>query len=587
MQLFRHTRPRGPTPVPITSQKSCHLGAKPRILIIGAGYRGYSYAEPIHSSGEGIIAAVAEPSEFKRRAFGERFIWGTGKPLEGQAFTSWEDFISYEANRRELERTTGTVMDPGIDAVFVCLLDELHATVVQAVAPLGLHILCEKPLATRLSDLLGIYGTLLKSWETLQTEAIFAVGLVLRHSLPQVMLRKLVREDRAVGHVISVEHTEAVGWKHFEHCYVRYVHAQTTNYRDKLLIISRGPWRRESTSAPSLLTKSCHDIDFLLWLLCSPTSTSTPEPPHLPSKVTSSGRLHFFRQANKPSGAGTATNCLSCPVETTCQYSAKALYLHQHLRAGNSDRPVNAIVPDIEDVFRKQGLPSAAKRLLEVLGEDYDDKTPASQVSRRNWYGRCVWESDNDVCDDQMVTIEWKDELLPFPQSQKNGSNGSSRSSKQQFYAGNLGTEPQYRPAKIAQFHMVALTDAISRRRGRISGTTGEIVYDAATIRVSDFRSGSEVAYNIPSAKGGHDGGDDGLALSFVRAVAKVKRGEMGVSEAQRTFLNCTVEELLRSHLAVFWVEEARIGGTALKWQEWWARVVETKLKGMGLTGNF
>lgn len=78
----------GPIAVPTTSQKSCHLGAKPRILIIGAGYRGHSYAEPIHSSGEGIIAAVAEPSEFKRRAFGERFIWGTGKPLEGQAFSS-------------------------------------------------------------------------------------------------------------------------------------------------------------------------------------------------------------------------------------------------------------------------------------------------------------------------------------------------------------------------------------------------------------------------------------------------------------------------------------------------------------------
>lgn len=349
------------------------------------------------------------------------------------------------------------------------------------------------------------------------------------------------------------------------------------NYRDSLLIISRGPWRKESTSAPSLLTKSCHDIDFLFWLLCSPASTSNPEPPHLPSKVTSSGRLHFFRQANKPSGAGTATNCLSCPVETTCQYSAKSLYLHQHLRAGNRDRPVNVIVPDIEDVFQKQGLSSAAKRLLEVLGEDYDDKTPASQVSRRNWYGRCVWESDNDVCDDQMVTIEWEGESLPSPQKQINGFKQSSLSLKEQ---------PQYRPAKIAQFHMVALTDAISRRRGRISGTKGEIVYDAATIRVSDFASGSEVVYNIPSTKGGHDGGDDGLALSFVRAVAKVKRGDMGVSEAQRSFLNCTVEELLRSHLAVFWVEEARMGGTALKWQEWWAREVETKLKGMGL-GNF
>lgn len=55
--------------------------------------------------------------------------------------------------------------------------------------------MCEKLLATQLSDLLCIYGIFLKSWEMLQTEAIFAVGLVLWHSRPQVMLWKLVRED--------------------------------------------------------------------------------------------------------------------------------------------------------------------------------------------------------------------------------------------------------------------------------------------------------------------------------------------------------------------------------------------------------
>lgn len=115
------------------------------------------------------------------------------------------------------------VTDPGIDAVFVCLLDELHATVVQALAPLGLHILCEKPLATRLNDLLGVYATLMRSWETLQCQSVFAVGLVLRYSLPQMLLRRLVREERVIGDVVSTEHTKAVGWKHFEHCYVRYV----------------------------------------------------------------------------------------------------------------------------------------------------------------------------------------------------------------------------------------------------------------------------------------------------------------------------------------------------------------------------
>ncbi|KAA8650147.1 uncharacterized protein ATNIH1004_002828 [Aspergillus tanneri] len=407
MQLFRHTRPKGPVIVPVTFQKShlepnskVSLESKPRILVIGAGYRGYPYAELIHSSGEGIIAAVAEPSEFKRRAFGE-IIWGQPPPSYVTEACSTSDIVTCEVLGERIHQ---------------CTFD---------------------------------------------------------------------------SHKVMPRH--------------------------------------RFSSLTSLF------VDFCI----QPRTTSSPF------------KSDFFRQSNKPSGAGAATNCLSCSVETTCQYRAKSLYLHQQLRAGNSDRPANAIVPDIEDVLRKRGLSFAAKRLLEV----------------RNWYGRCVWESDNDVCDDQMITIEWEDELLPLPQCQKNRPNRSSLSSKQQLCAGNLGTEPRYRPAKVVQFLMVAVADAISKRFGRISGTTGEIVYDAATIRVNDFHSGSEVVYNIPTTKRCHHGGDDGLALSFVRVVAKVKRGEMGVLEAQRTFLNCTVEELLRSHLAVFWVEEARIGGTTVKWQ--------------------
>lgn len=185
--------------------------------------------------------------------------------------------------------------------------------------------------------------------------------------------------------------------------------------------VSRNPRRKESKSAPSLLTKSCHDVDFLLWLLCSPVSPSCPETPHLPARATSSGGLHLYRLANKPSGTDTATNLLSCPIETTCQYSAKSLYLYQHLRAGNSGRPVNTIVPDIEDVVRTHGLPSAARRLLDFLREDYDDRTPESQIGRGPCYERCVWESDNDVCDDQMVTIEWEDDPLTISQDKTNG----------------------------------------------------------------------------------------------------------------------------------------------------------------------
>jgi predicted dehydrogenase len=122
------------------------------------------------------------------------------------------------------------VADPGIDAVFVCVLDDLHAVVVKSLAPLGLHIMCEKPLDTQLQDLLGMYAALSQSWAVLKRKTLFTTGYVLRYSKFFMLLRRLLREERVIGDVISVEHTEPVGWWHFEHAYVRYVYSLTSWY---------------------------------------------------------------------------------------------------------------------------------------------------------------------------------------------------------------------------------------------------------------------------------------------------------------------------------------------------------------------
>lgn len=513
----------------------------PRVLIIGAGSRGCAYADAIESSCNGVVVAVAEPDPYKRDRFGRSRIWGaTGSPGEGAQFDGWRDYVSYEKRRRERAAGGEEGVPPGVDAVFVCVLDEMHREVVVALSELGgLHIMCEKPLATNLDDCIDMYASLRKSEGT-----VFSIGHVLRYSPHNMMLRKLLLEDRAIGDVLSVIHTEPVGWWHFTHSYVR------------------GNWRRESTTAPSLLTKSCHDIDVLLWLLCSPPSCTDPNSaPHLPSTVSSSGALQYFKKSRKPAAAGSATNCLSCPIEESCKYSAKRVYVGGELRglgACNTGWPVKIVVPDIEDYDSGE---EAREALLAKLKEDYDRSSmPDSEIAKRPWFGRCVYESDNDVCDEQIVTITWdEDPLLASPSK----SPGSAPSPTADPMGG--------RGAKTATFHMVAQTKKICERYTHLYGVDGEMYADSRTITVEDFRTGETRTYTPRLESLGHGGGDVGLARQFILAVDKVKNRGWDADKAQREFIGCTVEEVIRSHALVFCAEEARTGKKVVDWNEWWA----------------
>jgi predicted dehydrogenase len=525
----------------------------PRVLVIGAGSRGHAYASAIKNSNLAHIVGVCEPIAFKRQEFGAQYIWGPQKrsPLPHEEFEDWSDFLAYETDRRarmkagELEE--GNKEYNGVDGVFVCVLDEMHVHVIKGLAPLGLHVMCEKPLATSLADCLGIYGAVSKEWEVLGKKTIFGICHVLRYSPHNMFLHKLVREDKVVGDVISVEHTEPVGWWHFEHSYVR------------------GNWRRESATAPSLLTKSCHDIDFLLWMLCSPLTNSTEakEPPHLPTSVTSTGSLNIYRKARKPVAAGTATNCISCPIEPTCKHSAKSRYVDKHFEMKDLGWPVKIVVPEIEDLWEKQGKTIAREKLLDVLKEDYNEDTADHKLKAKPWFGRCVFESDNDVCDDQVVTMTWKDDPLP----------GDTKTENRQ-YGGLNG-----RGAKTALFHMIAPTEKICERRGRIYGTEGEITYDSTTISVYNFTTGYTKIHKPKQMGGGHGGGDDGLANNFVSAVQAVKNG-MGAEEAQRIHLGCDLEEVVRSHIAVFMADSARKGNRVVEWEKFWENEVDGRLNG-------
>lgn len=196
--------------------------AAPRILIIGAGSRGNAYARAIKNSGDGVVAAVAEPIAFKRQELGERYIWSGRQPEPHEEFSSWRQFIRYEEQRRR-SAAAGESVDEGVDGVFICVLDEQHAEVITALAPLKLHVMSEKPLATTLSDCLSIYRSLLREGGGRAPQRIFSICHVLRYSPHNMLLRGLLLEKEVIGDVLSVEHTEPVGWWHFSHSYVRCV----------------------------------------------------------------------------------------------------------------------------------------------------------------------------------------------------------------------------------------------------------------------------------------------------------------------------------------------------------------------------
>ena len=130
-------------------------------------------------------------------------------------------------------------------------------------------------------------------------------------------------------------------------------------------------------------------------------------------------------------------------------------------------------------------------------------------------YGRCVYESDNDVCDHQVVNLEFPD-------------------------------------GRTASFTMVAYTSSICDRQTRLHFTHGEIIGDMNTFTVADFRTKSlKKHYPKRDLEGGHGGGDMGLMKAFVEAVATGRQDVLGTK----------VEEVLQSHLTVFAAEASRKEG--------------------------
>jgi predicted dehydrogenase len=174
------------------------------------------------------------------------------------------------------------------------------------------------------------------------------VAHVLRYS-PFFRTLKDIVASRRYGLVRNIRLTENVGHWHFAHSYVR------------------GNWRRRGDTAPIVLTKSSHDLDIIAWLMEKDR----------PAFVSSFGTLEYFTEQNAP--PDSTDRCLDCPLQDTCRYSATTFYLHD--RGG---WPFDVVAP------AEAGI-EARRRALET-----------------GQYGRCVWRTDNDVCDNQTVTVQFE-----------------------------------------------------------------------------------------------------------------------------------------------------------------------------------
>lgn len=294
-----------------------------RVVIIGAGARGNRvFADLIANHPTGFsLAGVVEINEAKRRAFQRQY----GIP-DRFAFGSTDAFLDVPCFA---------------DIVFICTPDPTHFPVARAVSRKGYDVLLEKPIATNLPDCLA----LLDVQETYGNQII--VAHVLRYS-PFFRTIKEIMESGRLGSIRHVRLVENVAHWHFAHSYVR------------------GNWRRTDTSAPIILTKSCHDLDVLQWLVGEQVTA-----------VSSHGGLTYFTPEHAPEGA--ADRCVHCPHRDDCIYSATRFYLNDA-----DEWPYNVISP---------------------LSNSVADRANAITEGP---YGRCVYLNDNDVCDNQVVTLEFR-----------------------------------------------------------------------------------------------------------------------------------------------------------------------------------
>lgn len=237
-----------------------------KIAVIGTGNRGCKYLLLLRSEGAAVCAvADSDPQRL-----------GRALAIAGADCAAFD--------------SAGQMLAAGVlpTAAIIATPERAHAADALMLLRAGVHLLIEKPVATSLDDCAAI------EQEAGARGLIVGVCHVLRYHPYFRKLHSLARGG-TLGEVVSITHRLNVGIDRACHTFVR------------------GPWGDTAATSPMLLSKCCHDLDLLVWLAGSGSSS-----------VVSAGGTHFFTPQSAPEGS--ADRCIDCSCELTCPYSAVDLY---------------------------------------------------------------------------------------------------------------------------------------------------------------------------------------------------------------------------------------------------------------------
>lgn len=218
------------------------------IAVIGLGNRGSGYMRwtKLLNGRKAKITALCDTDEYRLNTYGDKY--------------------EVDKSNRYLNEVDFFKAGKLADAIYICTMDNDHYRHAMAAIECGYHIMLEKPVSINIAECEEIRN------KAKEKGVYVVVCHVMRYSPFFKKMNQLVKSGK-YGNIISIEHTENIGYFHFAHSYVR------------------GNWRDSEKTTPMLMAKCCHDFDLIHWLMGDGCKS-----------ISSYGSLSYFKKENAPEG---------------------------------------------------------------------------------------------------------------------------------------------------------------------------------------------------------------------------------------------------------------------------------------------